>query len=217
MIHPVWNLELFLFHLEWNLNNFCSTRVRGPVQATRGGVKERDGWPLHVQPHTDVSATRLHGGLDTTSQLTSKYNWKYHFSMKKLQFSLRLHEGRLTFRRSLRLSALKICGFLTFLCLRGPFLSSRIRIQSTILNADPDLQHWCTNRKLLSSAFSYTHNHSDLHTPTCLSIYTFHQLRHTRTHTHIGVFWSTTGLSTSRGKTGEGEGAFLIGWHPAWT
>jgi hypothetical protein len=31
---------------------------------TCGGATERDGRPL--QPHTDVSTTRLHGGLDTT-------------------------------------------------------------------------------------------------------------------------------------------------------
>ncbi len=33
------------------------------------GAYERDGWPL--QPNKDVSATRLHGRLDTSSQVTS--------------------------------------------------------------------------------------------------------------------------------------------------
>ncbi len=46
-----------------------SSRVWGPVLETSGGATERDGRPL--QPHTDVYATRLHGGLDTTSQVTS--------------------------------------------------------------------------------------------------------------------------------------------------
>jgi hypothetical protein len=51
--------------------HFCSTRVQGPVLKTSGGATGRDGRTL--QPHTDVSATRLHGGLDTTLQVTSKY------------------------------------------------------------------------------------------------------------------------------------------------
>jgi hypothetical protein len=33
-----------------------------------GQRRQKDGQPL---PHQDVSATRLHGGLDTTSQVTS--------------------------------------------------------------------------------------------------------------------------------------------------
>ena len=41
-----------------------------PVLETSGGKTERGGRPL--LPHTDVSATRLHGGLDTTLQVTSK-------------------------------------------------------------------------------------------------------------------------------------------------
>ncbi len=89
MLHPVWIAWTVLWHLVWYLEKFCltqfdnlncfllhlvwylcSTRVQGPVLETSGEATERDGWPL--QPHTDVSATRLRGGLDTTSQVTSK-------------------------------------------------------------------------------------------------------------------------------------------------
>jgi hypothetical protein len=40
-----------------------------PVLETSGETTERGGQPL--LPHTDVSATRLRGGLDTTLQVTS--------------------------------------------------------------------------------------------------------------------------------------------------
>ncbi len=41
-----------------------------PVLETSGGATEREDWP--PLPHTDVSATRLRGGLDTPLQVTSK-------------------------------------------------------------------------------------------------------------------------------------------------
>ncbi len=53
---------------------FCSTRVQGPVLKTSGGATERDGWTL--KPHTDVSATRQRGGLDSTSQVPVTSNKK---------------------------------------------------------------------------------------------------------------------------------------------
>ncbi len=56
--------------------HFCSTRVQGPVVKTSGGAIGRDG--RTQQPHTDVSATRLHGGLDTTLQVTSKFRIQIH-------------------------------------------------------------------------------------------------------------------------------------------
>jgi hypothetical protein len=41
-----------------------------PVLETSGETTERGGQPL--LPHTDVSATRLRGGLDTTLQVSIK-------------------------------------------------------------------------------------------------------------------------------------------------
>ena len=48
---------------------YCSTRVQGPVPETSGGTTVRAGQPL--LPHTDESSTRLHGELDSTLQVTS--------------------------------------------------------------------------------------------------------------------------------------------------
>ncbi len=49
---------------------YCSTRVQGPVPETSGGTTVRAGQPL--LPHTDESSTRLRGGMDSTLQVTSK-------------------------------------------------------------------------------------------------------------------------------------------------
>ncbi len=46
------------------------TRVQGPDPDTSGETIVRAGQPL--PPHTDESSTRLHGGLDSTLQVTSK-------------------------------------------------------------------------------------------------------------------------------------------------
>jgi hypothetical protein len=45
------------------------TFLLNAILLTSGRAKERDGWPL--QPNTDVSTTRLHCGLDNTSQVPS--------------------------------------------------------------------------------------------------------------------------------------------------
>ncbi len=49
---------------------FCPTRVQGQDPDTSGEPIVRAGQPL--PPHTDESSTRLHGGLDSTLQVTSK-------------------------------------------------------------------------------------------------------------------------------------------------
>ncbi len=62
-------LNCCLLHLvPMEPEHFCSTRVQGPVLKSSGGAIGRDGRTL--QPHTDVSASRLHGGLDTTLQVS---------------------------------------------------------------------------------------------------------------------------------------------------
>ncbi len=47
---------------------YCSTRVQGPVPETSWWTTVRAGQTL--LPHTDESSTRLHGGMDSTLQVT---------------------------------------------------------------------------------------------------------------------------------------------------
>jgi hypothetical protein len=55
-----------------SLEQYCSTRVQGPVPETSRGTTVRAGQTL--LPHKDESSTRLHGGMDSTLQVTSKHN-----------------------------------------------------------------------------------------------------------------------------------------------
>ncbi len=66
----------------WEPEQFLLNPSGRPVLETSGGTTERGGWPL--LPHTDVSATRLRGGLDTTLQVTS---FTCHHSLSSLRSS----------------------------------------------------------------------------------------------------------------------------------
>ncbi len=83
---PRWHALPFFVTSSLVPAQYCSTRVQGPVPDTSGETTVRAGQPL--PPHTDKSSTRLHGGLDSFLQVTSKWIriWSFLFELRILFF-----------------------------------------------------------------------------------------------------------------------------------